>query len=233
MINSFRTDILGQDFSPEVIITLMMRLDPFRRIWAFRGLEYLLAILVTGLFTLIFLPFRSGGGQDHTILSLLYLLPVVLSSVLWGLGPGALAAVASFLALNYFFVPPYYTLLVHRTQDLLVLIVFLGVSITIGQLVGRVSKSLAETTAREHEAIHLYELTMHLAGLQDEQEIVSALAEQTLIAFHARRVDILVEAQGNVPAKHVTMEDRSQPSQQYGEQSYHNLSITICTWLSG
>jgi two-component system sensor histidine kinase KdpD len=195
----------------------MRRLNPFRKLRATRGIEYLLAILVTGLFTLIFLPFRSAGGQDHTILSLLYLLPVVLSSVLWGLRPGALAAVASFLALNYFFIPPYYTLLVHRTQDLVVLIVFLGVSITIGQLVGRVSKSLAETTAREHEAIHLYELTMHLAGLQDEQAILSALAEQTLITFRATRVEILVETQGNTPAQHVRLEDRAQPDHQMGE----------------
>ena len=187
----------------------MMRLNPFRKYRAFRGAQYLLAVLVTGLFTLVLLPLRLEGGQDHTILSLLYLLPVVLSSVLWGLGPGALVALVSFLALNFFFVPPYYTLLVHRTEDLLVLLAFLGVSITIGQLVGRVSKSLAESHAREHEAIHLYELTMHLAGLQDEQEIVSALAEQTLIALRARRVDILVEAQGNIPAHHIRLEDHS------------------------
>ena len=70
----------------------MMRLNPFRRIRAFRGLEYLLAILLTGMFTLIFLPFRSTSGDDHSILSLLYLLPVVLSSVIWGLGPGASAS---------------------------------------------------------------------------------------------------------------------------------------------
>jgi len=150
----------------------MMRLNPFRRIRAFRGLEYLLAILLTGMFTLIFLPFRSTSGDDHSILSLLYLLPVVLSSVIWGLGPGASAAAVSFLALNFFFVPPYYTLVVHRTQDLVVLFVFLGVSITIGQLVGKLSKSLAESHAREREAIHLYELIMHLAGVQDEQDIV-------------------------------------------------------------
>ncbi|OGO27132.1 MAG: hypothetical protein A2136_11065 [Chloroflexi bacterium RBG_16_54_11] len=168
------------------------------------------------MFTLIFLPFRSDAGQDHTILSLLYLLPVVLSSLLWGLGPGALVAVASFVALNFFFVPPYNTLFVHSTRDFVVLIVFLGVSITIGQLVGRVSKSLAETTAREHEAIHLYELTMHLAGLQDEQAIVSVLAEQTLITFRASRVDILVEPQGGAPAKHVRLEDRSQPDLSLG-----------------
>jgi two-component system sensor histidine kinase KdpD len=188
----------------------MIRLNPFRSFRAFPGLEYLLAILVTGIFTLIFLPFRSAGGQDHTILSLLYLLPVVLSSLLWGLGPGALVAIASFIVLNYFFVPPYYTLLVHRTQDFLVLIVFLGVSITIGQLVGRVSRSLAETSAREYEATHLYELIMHLSGLQDEHAIVSALAEQTLLTLHAERVDILVEAQGMSQGQHVRLEDRSQ-----------------------
>jgi two-component system sensor histidine kinase KdpD len=191
----------------------MMRLNPFRSLRSFPGVEYALALLVTVLFTLIFLPFRTEGGQDHTVFSLLYLLPVVISSLVWGLGPGSLVAVASFLALNYFFVPPYYTLLVHRTQDLLVLIVFMVVSITIGQLVGRVSKGLAESTAREHEATQLYELIMHLSGLQDEQEIVSALAEQALVAFHARRVDVLVEAQGDTPAQHARREDRSLPEQ--------------------
>ena len=187
-----------------------MRMVPYNKISKIPGIEYLLSILVTAVFTVIFIPFRSAAGQDHTVLSLLYLLPVVICSLLWGLGPGALAALTSFLALNYFFVPPYYTLVVHRTQDLIVLIVFLGVSITIGQLVGRVSKSLAEATAREHEAIHLYELTMRLAGMQNEQEIISALAEQTLITLHAQRVDIIIEASAEFPARQVRLEDRSQ-----------------------
>ncbi|NJD59203.1 MAG: hypothetical protein C3F13_02010 [Anaerolineales bacterium] len=201
---------MEQVYAREVIIIRMMRMFPFTKINKPPGLEYLLSILMTAVFTVIFIPLRSESGQDHTVLSLLYLLPVVICSLLWGLWPGALAAVTSFLALNYFFVPPYYTLVVHRTQDLLVLIVFLGVSITIGQLVGRVSKSLAEATAREHEAIHLYELIMLLAGLQDEQEIISALAEQTLITLHAQRVDIVIEASNEVPARHVRLEDRSQ-----------------------
>jgi two-component system sensor histidine kinase KdpD len=199
----------------------MMRLNPFRRFKGFPGMEYLLALLFTALFTLIFLPFRTETGQDHTILALLYLLPVVITSIFWGLGPGALAALASFMALNYFFVFPFYTLLVHHTQDLLVLLVFLGVSITVGQLVGRLSKSLAEARDREHEAIHLYELTMHLAGQQDEQEIASILAEQTLIALHAGRVDVLVEAQGELPAHHINLEDPSQP----GTSLDHNPSF--------
>ena len=229
------------EFHPEVIIVSMTRPDPLGRFKKFPGMEYLLAIMVTSVFTLIFLPFRSAEGQDHTILSQLYLLPVVISSVLWGLGPGALAALLSFLALNYFFVPPYYTLLVHRTEDLLVLIVFLGVSITIGQLVGRVSKSLSDSHAREREAIHLYELTVHLAGLQDEQSIASAIAERTLIVLRARRVDVLVEAQGQVPAHHVRMEDRSRPGQVHNEtptylcplQSSRGLLGEIQVWREG
>src|SRR5512137_1031560 len=117
----------------------MMRLKRFGRIPAVPGLEYLFAVGMTVVFTLLLLPFRETGLQDHVILAMLYLLPVTLSSLLWGLGPGALTALLSFLALNYFFVTPYYTLVVHRTSDWLVLIAFLGVSIIIGQLVGRLS----------------------------------------------------------------------------------------------
>ena len=134
----------------------------------------------------------------------------MLSSLLWGLGPGALVGGGILPGIELFFHTTLSTPCLYIARKIcLVLIVFLGVSITIGQLVGRVSKSLAETTAREHEAIHLYELIMHLAGLQDEQEIVSALAEQTLITLHADRVDILVEGKGNTPARHVRLDDRS------------------------
>jgi two-component system sensor histidine kinase KdpD len=81
-----------------------------------------------------------------------------------------------------------------------------------------VRKSLLESTTREHEAIHLYELITHMAGLQNEQEIVSTLAEQALIALRAARVDVLVEAQRNLPPHHVRLEDRFQPSPTQGEK---------------
>ncbi len=197
----------------EVIITGMMRLRSFFNVRNLPGLSYLFAALLTAVFTILFLPLRNLGSQDHLILAILYLLPVLLSSLLWGLGPGALAALLSFVELNFFFIPPYYTLLVHRTQDLLVLIAFLGVSITIGQLVGRLSKSLAETTQREQEVNRLYDLIRRLAGLQDEQEIISVLAEQLLVTLHAEGIEILVEAQGEVPARHIRLEDRTRDSQ--------------------
>jgi two-component system sensor histidine kinase KdpD len=175
--------------------------------WARAALAYLFAVLATLLTTLGLLALREQISP--TIISLLYMLPVGLASALWGIGPGAISALLSFLALNYYFIPPYYSLLVHQTQDLLGLFVFLTVSILISQLVGRVRVSLLQVTARERDAVRLYELSTHLVGLHDEQTIARAVAGQALIAFQAGRVDVVIEQQPDVPPAHVHLSDET------------------------
>jgi two-component system sensor histidine kinase KdpD len=157
----------------------------------------LLALEPIGLATAALLWLR----QDLTAatIAILYLLPVGISTSLWGLGPGIVAAVAAFLALNFFFVQPYYTLTVHHTQDLLVLIVFLIVAGVLSQLVGRAQLGQALATANEREATRLYELSAGLAALKDEPSIVQLLGEQTLQAFKADRVE--VEVAGDAPGQ--------------------------------
>ena len=59
------------------------------------------------------------------IITLIFLLPVILSTVLWGLTPGSWLLSWRFLAFNYYFIQPYYTFQVHKTQDLITLIIFL------------------------------------------------------------------------------------------------------------
>jgi two-component system sensor histidine kinase KdpD len=131
---------------------------------------------------------------NPAVVALLYLLPVGASTALWGLGPGVLAAFTAFLAFNYFFIPPYFTLLVHQTQDFLGLVVFLGVAVVINQLLGRTRHSLAEATAREREATRLYELSQSLSGHQDVQTIALAIAQKTLESFQANWVEVVLEA---------------------------------------
>jgi two-component system sensor histidine kinase KdpD len=129
--------------------------------------------------------------------ALLYLLPVGLSTALWGLGPGLVAALGAFLAFNYFFLPPYFTLHVLRAEDILVLLVFLVVAVTISQLVGRAKSSLARAQAREHEAIHLHELTAALVGLRNGKSIVRAVAEQVLATFRGDFVRVSVRPEND------------------------------------
>ncbi len=125
---------------------------------------------------------------------LLYLLLVVLSTVLRGLGPGLFVAVCAFLAFNFFFIPPYYTFAVHESSDVIALVVFFIVAVVISQLLGRAQAGAAAATAREQEATRLYELSTALAGLQDEQAIAHTLAAQVLDAFRATHVEVGVMA---------------------------------------
>jgi two-component system sensor histidine kinase KdpD len=179
------------------------------KFWARTALAYLLTIAATVLTTLGLLTLREEISP--TIISLVYLLPVGLAAALWGIGPGAVAALVSFFALNYYFIPPYYSLTVHQTQDLLGLFAFLAVSIVISQLVGRVRRSLLQATARERDAVRLYELSAHLVGLHDEQAIAQAVVGQALIAFEAQSVEVVIEQQPDVPPVHVRLSETILP----------------------
>lgn len=127
---------------------------------------------------------------DTPLIALFYLLPVGLSTSLWGLGPGLASSFGAFLAFNYFFIPPYYTLLVHEMQDILVLAVFFIVAVVISQLVGRAQSSLAEAQAREREATHLYDLSTALAGLRQETAIAHIMAERLREVFQAEALEV-------------------------------------------
>ena len=134
------------------------------------------------------------------LIALIFLLPVLVSTVYWGLTAGVLASILAFLGFNFYFIPPYHTFAVHQTLDLITLLIFLMVSIVISQFVGRARKAAAMAKSREREATLLYELISALSNLHDPQKIADILAKQTLQAFHADQVEIHFK-DGNLQAK--------------------------------
>jgi two-component system sensor histidine kinase KdpD len=168
---------------------------------------YLLALGTTVLVTAALLPLREAINPP--VVALLYLLLVGLSTAAWGLGPGVTAALLAFLAFNYFFIPPYNSLLVHETQDLLALIVFLLVAGVMNQIVGRARQNLASANAREREAVRLYELSTGLAGLSDDQPIAQMLALQVQETFLADRVEVALEGEAGGPGLFAVQPDRA------------------------
>jgi two-component system, OmpR family, sensor histidine kinase KdpD len=114
--------------------------------------------------------------------ALLYLLPVGVATAALGQGPGIAAAVLSFLAFNFLFVPPYYTLRVLHADNVLVLIVFLAIAVVTNQLVGRTRRSLELATEREREATRLYELTAALLGVTNLEAIAQVVLHQVQIS---------------------------------------------------
>jgi two-component system, OmpR family, sensor histidine kinase KdpD len=174
----------------------------------FNLIEYLLALLLVGLTTGVLHLF--GGVLDAQIATVGYLLPVVASTLLWGLGPGIVSALAAFFAFNYYFIEPRFTLAVQRPQDLLVLAAFLAIAVLLSQLLGRTRAALSAAQQREHEALRLYDFSTALARQQTQQAIAQTVAQAALESFHADRVEVLVEASGDFPSTSVSLPpDRS------------------------
>ncbi|MGE5073180.1 MAG: DUF4118 domain-containing protein [Anaerolineae bacterium] len=151
-------------------------------------LRYVLAVAMVLGPTLVLAALR--GVLETTNVALLLLIPVGVSTAFWGLGPGVTAALAAFLGFNYFFLNPYYTFTVHRPEDVVALVIFLIVAVVVSQLVGRAQVGMAAASAREQEATQLYELSLALAGQQDNQGVLRALVEQIRSAFAAQRVEV-------------------------------------------
>ena len=172
-----------------------MRLDfyPIGTSNKFNPLPYLLVL--AGIFLTTAFLVLVKHWISPVSLALLYLLPIGLGASYYGLGPGLFAAFLAFLAFNYFFVEPLYTLSVHRTQDLIGLFVFLGTAFAIGRGFGMARQNLEKAQAREHEAIRLSEFSSELASLHDDRAIAQALERKVQETFLAQRVEIILEIQ--------------------------------------
>ncbi len=151
-------------------------------------LNYFAALFANIIVTLPLFWMRDS--LNISTIALVYLLPVLLSTTFLGLGPGLLTGLSAFFLFNYFFISPYYTLLVHKTEDITVLLIFFMVAILISQLVGRVQENLAAATKRELQTTRLYELSLALSRASSFQEIALVIASQIREAFLAQYVEV-------------------------------------------
>jgi two-component system sensor histidine kinase KdpD len=153
----------------------------------------LLALVVSLITSGALIVFTRLEHVNNTTVALIFLIPVGFCASLWGLFPGIAAAIVSFLSFNFFFIPDLYTFQVKQTEDLIILAAFLGVAFVISELAGRVRQNLAIATAREHEAIRLYEFSTLLAGSADEHAAARALLDKIDQALRPKRTEILIE----------------------------------------
>jgi two-component system sensor histidine kinase KdpD len=148
--------------------------------------NYLMAVAVVAAVTLLLFILRPY--LSTSTVALIYVLAVLVITTWLGFGPGLLSGFLAFLCFNYYFLLPYYTLIVHHPQDILALAVFLVVAVLTSQLVGQAKNSLAAARAREHELTRLYELGISLTGVNNPQEIAQIVATHTLETFQAEQV---------------------------------------------
>jgi K+-sensing histidine kinase KdpD len=151
----------------------------------------LLAVLTVAVTTVpLFLIGRNTLGE--AVIALVYLVPVVWSANRWGQLPGIVAALAAALAFDFFFTTPYFTFVVDRLEDWLILAFFLGVAIVV---VERIQTSLT----RAREAVFMYEMSAAICGQRTPEAVAYAVARQIQQLFQALLVNVVVRPDKNLP----------------------------------
>ncbi|HXZ49727.1 MAG TPA: ATP-binding protein [Usitatibacter sp.] len=122
---------------------------------------------------------------------LLFMLTVVLVAVRWGRGPAIYAAVLDVAMVDFFFVPPRFSLGFGDPHYLLIFLMMLVAGVVVGQLAGNLRFQVRVASHREKRARMLYEFARDLAGLETTSEVIETA--ETFMSRHFRaRVSVLV-----------------------------------------
>jgi two-component system sensor histidine kinase KdpD len=149
------------------------------------------AALGLPLLTLVLAHLRSHVGLSGDLL--LYLAFVIGIATLGGTWAAVGAAIAADLLANWFFVPPIHTLTIGDAQNVLTLVVFLGVAGVVSWLVGQAARRSLDAARGRAEAAIL----VRLAGaLLTEQDPLTEVMGQVHTTFNLEGVGLLRKERG-------------------------------------
>jgi len=141
-----------------------------------------------------------GSGLIHILnlgnVALLYLLPVMVAASSFGLRAGLFAGIASSLAYNFFFLPPTGTLTINNPENVVTIIVLLGVAFVTSQFAARVraQADLASSSARANAALAGF--LGQLTKTTGEEELAQAICGEIARIFDVRTVLLVASPDG-------------------------------------
>ncbi len=112
-------------------------------------------MLGSGLVTALLAPFHEQ--INSTTVALAFLLVVLYVALFWGSRPALLASLLGVFCLNFFFLPPLYTLSIAHPQNWVALTAFFTTALAVGQLSARAKRRAEEAEEGRREIERLYE----------------------------------------------------------------------------
>ena len=137
--------------------------------------NYIYSSLIIFIVTAICYPMSEFLG--YRTIALILLLVVSFLPLILGPGPVLLAAVLSPLLWNYFFVPPKFTLMISRGEDLLMFVLFFIIAYVTGVLTTRIREREKAVRQREERAIALYNIANDLSKTKNLKDVINSSAE--------------------------------------------------------
>jgi two-component system sensor histidine kinase KdpD len=144
--------------------------------------RYAAALLTVAVLTQFF---RHEPGFAVTTVVLAYLLCVLISSALWGLGVSVFMSAAATLTLDFYFFPPIGRFTISDPQDWASLFAFLITAVIGSELSARARREAEEANRRRTEIEQLYEFSQYLMKPRDQHELLMEIPRQIVRIFHA------------------------------------------------
>lgn len=137
--------------------------------------NYIIVITMVAFFTLGLWQVRNVF--EIVNIALVYLLPVLISAVRYGIWPSFVAAGLSVLAFDYFFVPPVFSYTVGDLRYLISFAVFLAVATLTAGLATKLRLKAMEARRREAITSALYGLSRKMANVTTLQATLNEVVE--------------------------------------------------------
>jgi two-component system sensor histidine kinase KdpD len=119
-------------------------------------------------------------------LVMVYLLGVIVVATRYGRGPSLIASLLSVAAIDFFFVPPFFTFAVTDTQYVITFSVMLIVAMVIGGLAARIRAQAESARERELRVAALYAMSRELASSRGVQALLAVAIRHITEVFGAR-----------------------------------------------
>lgn len=152
------------------------------KIIRFKTSQYITSMLSVVLVTAILFTLR--GRINATSVALSFVVVVLLIAAILGSRPAYLASVLGGFAFNYFFLPPFHTLLIADPQNWVALLAFITTGVIAGELSARARKRAEEAEAGRQEIQLLYnelrgafERASQAEALRQSERLKSALLD--------------------------------------------------------
>ncbi|CAM3200488.1 ATP-binding protein [Paenibacillus taichungensis] len=178
-----------------------------------------------GITLLTILLHAIGISDDLVNVGLIYLFPVLVSAVYWGMGPAIYAASLSVVAFDFFFVPPYLSFTVEDLRYIFSFIVYLAVAVLTASLAGRLRQQLEVVKQREITTNSLYALSRQMTAVTDLHTLLGNIARQVSLTLGTPAAIYLPNVQGELQ---VTSSSEDSDSIAWGEGE---AEIAIAKWV--
>jgi len=157
---------------------------------------YLLSVIMMIILTIIFLNTKRYLGLVNV--SLLYLLPVVISANRWGTKPALFSSVIAIIAFDFLFVPPVFSFTVGDIKYVFSFAIYVFVALLTAKLSARLKRQIVNSRLRENRVSALYGLSRDIAAVDTLAVVLQGIAKKVAEAIEADISLLLPDENGNI-----------------------------------